>query len=176
MFIPASSTSSLSVSSRVPCPPPNISAKTPSNSFPICSNLSVNCLLMDSVSSFIIVFRSSSAWMMSSLCFVRNWYLSESSLYSSMAPTFTSPRFLISALSFMDSFLISGSSPRLSSLSSLEDIRVRLYSSHIYFVRLSELSVSFSFWFSSLIFSRSRAAFFSLLLTFFSRAILLPPY
>ena len=161
IFIPASSTSSSSVSVSVPCPPPNISPNTISNCFSISRNRSMNCFLIDSVSSVIIVFRSSSAWMISSLCFVRNSYLSESSLYSSIAPTFTSPKFLISDLSFMDSCRIVERSPNVSSLSSLEAISVRLYSSHIYLVRLSVFSLSFSRWFSILIFSRSSPAFLS---------------
>ena len=96
--IPASRISSPSTSSIVPRPPPKSSLNTLSNSFLISSNFCANWTRMPLSSSSITCVSELSASMRSSSWPFKKIYRSFTSLYSSIALTFTSPRFLMAVL------------------------------------------------------------------------------
>ena len=119
--MPASNMSSSSISSSVAFPPPKSSLNTTSNSSEIFPNCSRNCFLMESSSSSMIFTSVFSASTKSSCCAVRNVYRSETCLYSSIAPTLTSPSFLIVSLTEASCFFNADKSVKDSSRSSAAD-------------------------------------------------------
>ena len=102
IFIPAVRISSSSISSSVPRPPPNSSLNTLSKRLLISANCSSNCFRISLSRFSIISSKTFAASIRSSCCVVRSSYLSDTSLYCSMAFTFTEPNdficFFISAI------------------------------------------------------------------------------
>ena len=96
--IPVVKTSSGLVNLSSASPPENNFLNTSLNLTLITSKVSKNFSFIIPSNSFIISKIVSSAFSKSDFCAVKNSYLFETLSYSSIAPTFTSPNFLISAL------------------------------------------------------------------------------
>ena len=153
MDIPASSSSSVASASsfslsytrsRSASPPPKSSLNTFLNCSLISANCLSNCFFMPVSSSSMIPDSEASDAIRSSYWVFIKPYLSDTSLYSSIACTFTGPSALIRDFTEASSVLMADTAPRLSSLNSLAELIPSSYSFQIYSVSSSSFCCSFS--------------------------------